>query len=1306
MTTSEYFEALEEEAKAIYSLADEARTKFVDPFDTVEAIPTRNLAERVEGLVGPQYISDEIKKLQEEGLSREKIVEKVIDWILKGTYFKAGRGERIEQALRTALAILTEGVVSAPLEGISKVIIEKNPDGSNYLSVYFSGPIRGAGGTAAALSVLLADYIRQKEGISDFRPTESEVERYKEELEVYHKRVVRLQYMPTPKEIEIIIRNVPVCIDGDPTEEQEVDVHKNLERVKTNRIRGGVCLVIGEGLAQKYKKVAKFAEAIQINGWDWIKNLREEKDETEKEKKSRISAPNPKYLEDIVAGRPIFSYPSTAGGFRLRYGRSNMCGIASKAIHPATMEILDEFPVVGTQMRIERPGKGMIAVPCSSIEGPVVKLKNGNVVRIEDAKKAVEINDEVSEILFLGDILVPFGDFLNSNERLVPSGYVEEWWIKDYNKLDLKKINPYDVTANEAVELSLKHKLPLHPRYTYFWHDLTVDELRNLVRSLSSTFVKYDSISGELTIKPDSENKKILEKLCVPHDMENDNIIIKDGEPFLLSLGFDGNKFPSADSFIGSDALSAINSVSKIKIMRKTGAYIGARMGRPEKAKERKMKVAPHVLFPVGENGGRSRSVDIAAQNSLIKTEVARMRCAQCKKLTFLNKCSNCNTKTYIEYKCRCGAIGNEPICKRCGQEAIGYEEAELPIKKAYQLAIERLNTKSSSIVKGVKGMTSTCKLPEALEKGILRSKNGVFVFKDGTIRFDATDIPTTHFRAGDVNVPIEKLIDLGYDKDVDGKPLENEEQFLELKVQDVIIPENALGYIFKVANFVDDELKLLYKMEPFYNLTNEKDLIGHLVLGLAPHTSAAILGRIIGYSNLRGIIAHPYWHAAKRRNCMSPDTKILALNSDKLTSFSLGELYEKSNQQAIMVDDFGSELKKISGVKAISFNEALGTYEQKPIKSITRVPAQSALIKIVTKSGRTMTVSKEHKLVAFENTKFVTKRALELKESDNLLLPSFAESQANYFNQDGSLENLSDQSLLQLNSTTEVKFDPITLIEIVKNDGLYLYDIEVEDNHNFLLHNMLLSNNCDGDEDSVMLLLDVLLNFSKFYLPEKRGGRMDAPLVVNIKLDPKEVDAEAHCIEIVKSYNEDFYLKTQKYPLPKEVSVDTVGNHLDNNPYENLHCTHLSSWKGAPTTTKYVQLKDMVDKTREELRLCEKIRAVDEKDVAKRLLDSHLIRDTYGNLRAFARQKFRCVKCNKKFRRTPLIGKCDKCGGRIILTVSRGTVEKYLNLTMSIINKYVDSEYIRQRVELVDKEIKSVFENEKSKQVMLADFV
>ena len=55
--------------------------------------------------------------------------------------------------------------------------------------------------------------------------------------------------MPSEDEIRLIVKNCPVCIDGDPTEEAEVEGHRDLERIGTNRVRGGMCLVLAEGLA-------------------------------------------------------------------------------------------------------------------------------------------------------------------------------------------------------------------------------------------------------------------------------------------------------------------------------------------------------------------------------------------------------------------------------------------------------------------------------------------------------------------------------------------------------------------------------------------------------------------------------------------------------------------------------------------------------------------------------------------------------------------------------------------------------------------------------------------------------------------------------------------------------------------------------------------------------------------------------------------------------------------------------------------------------------------------------------------------
>jgi len=47
-----------------------------------------------------------------------------------------------------------------------------------------------------------------------------------------------------------------------------------------------------------------------------------------------------------------------------------------------------------------------------------------------------------------------------------------------------------------------------------------------------------------------------------------------------------------------------------------------------------------------------------------------------------------------------------------------------------FHSAMERLKEKRTLEVKGVQGMISRNKTPEALEKGILRAKHDVFVFQ------------------------------------------------------------------------------------------------------------------------------------------------------------------------------------------------------------------------------------------------------------------------------------------------------------------------------------------------------------------------------------------------------------------------------------------------------------------------------------------------------------------------------------------------------------------------------------------------
>ena len=1120
----DYFERLEKETLELYAIANEARSKGLDITTECEIPRAKDLAERVEGLVGPKGVAKRIKELDNQLQDREKVAFEIAAEIASSEDYAdtkegaAKREENADQALRTALAILTEGVVAAPLEGISQVKIKDNPDGSKYVAVYFAGPIRSAGGTAAALAVLLGDKIREALGLKNYQPTDDEIERYVEEVEIYESEVTNLQYSPNPDEVRLAANSIPVEVSGEPTDKLEVS-HRDLPRVETNNIRGGALLAMVEGVIQKAKKIHKISNKLELEGWEFLTEYAKPKteevssDEGEGEEDIELypgevddKPISSKYIEDIIGGRPVLSYPSQKGGFRLRYGRSRNTGLATMGVHPATMEII-EFIAVGTQMKIERPGKGNCVVPVDSIEGPMVKLKNGDVVQVNSIKEARKVKNHISEILFVGDMLIAFGEFLRNNQPMLQSGWCEEWWIEhirnsnkyqseethSLNLLDLEFDK--DITAERAFEISKEYNVPLHPKYTYCYHDISKSELNDLIKYILSFKGDYND-GDELQLDIQYE-KRLMEVIGIIHSVSDGKIIIDADTSYALvhtlCREFTDDELNDDDL----DGVQVLNNISEVAIEYKAPVYIGTRVGRPEKSKERLMRPAPNVLFPIGNFGGNRRLVAEAARKGNIKIELA------------MRKCTNPG----------CGLSSFRSICPYCGSptEFGKNSEKNINLSKLLSNASDNVGVRKVDEMKGVVGMISEIKIPEPLEKGILRSKNNVFTFKDATIRHDSTDLPLTHFIPKEIGVTVEKLHEMGYEHDCYGQEITNENQIIELRVQDVVISDNCADYLVNVANYVDDELKRFYKMDSFYNVKSREDLIGHLIAGLAPHTSAGVLGRIVGFTKALGCYAHPYFHSAKRRNC-------------------------------------------------------------------------------------------------------------------------------------------------------------------------------------------------DSDEDSVMLLLDPLINFSKSYLPSTRGGSMDAPLVLSTRIDPQEIDDESHNLDIYERFPLEFFERTKEDHLKPADFLDLIDNvsmHLgEPEQYEDLMFSHhTSNIHAGPTLCLYKKLPSMKEKVEGQIGLAEIIRAVDQRGVVEGVLSSHFLPDIMGNVRAFSKQKVRCTKCNSKYRRMPLSGKC-KCGGNLILSVSKGSVTKYLDISQQLVHRYPVSHYLEQRLEIQEFGIKSLFESDKSKQSSLDIFL
>jgi DNA polymerase II large subunit len=730
-------------------------------------------------------------------------------------------------------------------------------------------------------------------------------------------------------------------------------------------------------------------------------------------------------------------------------------------------------------------------------------------------------------------------------------------------------------------------------------------------------------------------------------------------------------------------------------------------MGRPGKSKPRKMNPPPHVLFPLGDSGGARRSFQSASSHTadvdqndteigfqkeggIIEIEVGRRRCPQCGEITYLNRCE-CGGHTTAIFTCtKCGRETTESRCPACNGQATCSQRISLDVKGEYAKAMERLGMKADSValVKGVKGVISREKTVEAMEKGILRAKQNIFVFKDGTTRFDMIDLPLTHIRPDEIRVSVEQMRALGYTKDTKGYDLQNGSQVVEMHPQDLLVSDSCAEYMVSVAKFMDELLVKCYGLEPFYNIQKPADLVGHLVIGLAPHTSAGVLARIVGFTRANVGYAHPFFHAAKRRNCFFGDTVIEAYDGRTWAKYPIRKfVMENFDLSRPGIDRLGTYY---SDPARPFYTRTVDTSGQIHIRKITSVSIHRApahLIRFTTSRGKELVVTPDHAMLCWDTDYLRKIKAIELKAGD--AVPVF----------EGSC----------------VISDTIKIAEPVPAPEERVYCLTVADDHT-LVANGIFTGQCDGDEDCIMLLLDGLINFSRSFLPQNRGGSMDAPLVLTSRIDPAEIDKEALNVDVCEKYPIELYTGALTCIEPKTIAglIDRVERRLGTPAQlEGFQFTHdTSDISAGPLESMYTQMKTMTDKLEAELVLAEKIRAVDADDVAERVLNTHFIRDLMGNLSAFSKQKFRCTKCNTSYRRMPLAGKCTKfrgkgiCNGPIIPTVHEGSVKKYLEMSREICRKYKISEYTKQRVEVIDLAITSTFGEEKHEQLGLADFM
>ena len=1333
----QYQSILDEDADYAYRIAEQARQQNLDPKPFVEIPRASDLASRTEKLLIEHLeeypVADDIREMLAEH-DRETTSIMMAQRVAKG-FREQGYDmvKSIDVGLRVGLAILTEAVLVAPLEGISEVRLLNNLDGSPFVSVHFAGPIRAAGGTAQALAVLIADMIRRELKVGPYIPSDGEVERVKEEFGLYRGN---LQYRPSPKEIEEIVRACPVMINGESTESIECAGYGRVRNIDEARIRGGVLLVIGEGMCLKAPKIQKHTERLNVPGWDFISKFASKGEDEDGSNdpdafKSRKVQPIDKFMKDIIAGRPIFGGPQQPGGFRLRYGRGRPSGLAAASLNPASMLVLDDFITVGTQMKIERPGKACAVTPSNDSEGPYVVLSSGQFLRVDEASIMQTIRPDIRSIWDNGEIVIGYGEFMENNKNLVPAGYTTDWWASDlidalrtqedveafvkicdcgkevpegvpgvatyesaFEQFHIRRrwhrfLSRMTVDWNQASAIAERWRTSLPPPHNPWFLDLPLEWVPNVIKALqrgkvedagkmpdsspenpfnASKWLRFtgaasgwdptemDKLQPE-SIPPVSELQPIgfdllpeepifqetlpeawtfmqhgllkgaLLLLGIPHHHEGDDIVATCGWQALLNgFGFTTRKSElhqlidlgisveqrilelrdcntvlraersrlfalekerstiriaaetearqrglgiSETDQVGKEAAESVpdegpENASRYKasqrmyddhevdgllpLIRESSTLrwehaapqrVGCRMGRPEKSAPREMSPRSHTLFPIALEGGNQRLIANAAGKGSIRVQMGKRLCSKCGKDSPFITCHHrvVDSDGLPKIGETCG--GRTDMRESSSKSRRRGEMQSVPIEAILEDAQLRIGmTRLPQQVKCVKELKSKNQTPEAIEKGLIRAKYNLPVFRDGTIRFDMSDVPVTHFTPKEIYVDWKRLHALGYTHDWEGNPLERDDQMLELFPQDFIVAKNAADYFIRTAQFVDEVLVKYYKMDPYYNATTKDDLVGQLICALAPHTSGGVLSRIIGWADCSGGYAHPLFHAAKRRNC-------------------------------------------------------------------------------------------------------------------------------------------------------------------------------------------------DGDDDAIMLLMDGLLNFSREILPANRGGQMDAPLVLTTRLNPTEIDKEALNVDSAWFYERQFYEATLNQPHPKDIadSMDFVERRLGTvaavRGYGYTHdCERMDE---GPELSAYKTLATMIDKMNGQLNLCQRLRAINARTVASSVIRSHFLPDLRGNLNAYGRQKIRCLKCGNSYRRMPLAGHCiqpekvggrglsahgvarsegGQCNGKLALTVSEGAVRKYIKVTKHVMDTYGVDTYTRQNMEWLAGSVESLFSNDRAKQMSLSDFL
>ena len=214
-------------------------------------------------------------------------------------------------------------------------------------------------------------------------------------------------------------------------------------------------------------------------------------------------------------------------------------------------------------------------------------------------------------------------------------------------------------------------------------------------------------------------------------------------------------------------------------------------------------------------------------------------------------------------------------------------------------------------------------------------------------------------------------------------------------------------------------------------------------------------------------------------------------------------------------------------------------------------------------------------------------------------------------------------------------------------------------------LWHQLKARRCDGVNDSITLLLDVLLNFSHEFVPASFGGALDIPVVINLVDSWEDLHTYYKYTQI--GLNTTFYRNLgRNKDYPDLITYDS--------PLLSYHSTsyHITEDLSKFQDKNRFQGKTMVERIHYALDNLQKIRGVEEGKFVDNILINDFLKKITTSMGGFFQQPVRCKVCKNTFRRVPLAKRCPICNKTgLELTLSKGWVLRYLKLINQLSKEY-----------------------------------